>query len=82
MQLGLYLLLGFFLVRDFIATWAKRSALTRQLLIPFIGQIVAWGIFGLFYSGWIAVMYYATLAVIFAPRFIWIYQSPKDDHVA
>jgi hypothetical protein len=75
--LGIIALIAFFKLR------AMRGKLTRQSLFLFVGQLVAWTLFGiLFFSGLLAFFYFAAVAAIYVPIIAWILKLPKNEHVA
>ena len=85
-EVGGGLVLRILAVHSFFKMRAMRGQMTRQLLFPFLGQLVAWLIFGGFFSsssgGLLAVFYFTAVAAIYIPPIIWILRLPKDDHVA
>jgi hypothetical protein len=85
-EVGGGLVLGILAVHSFFKMRAMRAQMTRQLLFPFIGQLVSWLIVGGFFStssgDLLSVCYFTAVAVIYIPPIIWILRLPKDDHVA
>ena len=77
------LLMGTVALTTFFVMRKMRGSLTRQALPVFIIQLVAWSLFGIFFSsGVLLVFHFTTVAVIFLPTIIYILKLPKDDHVA
>jgi len=85
-ELGGGFALGVLAVHSFFKMRAMRSQMTRQLLFPFLGQLVSWLIIGGFFSsssgGLLSTFYFTAVAAIYIPPIIWILRLPKDDHVA
>jgi len=85
-EVGGGLVLGIFSRAFILQMRAMRGQMTRQLLFPFLGQLVAWLIFGGFFSsspaGCSLFFYFTAVAAIYIPPIIWILRLPKDDHVA
>ena len=85
--LGIYivagLVMGAIALTGFLGMRKVRSKFTRQSLPFCVGQLVSWTLIGVFFfSGVISVIYFVTVAVIYAPMIIWILRLPKDDRVA
>ncbi len=77
------LVMGTIALAGFLGMRKMRSKFTRQSLPFCLGQLVSWTLIGVFlFSGFLSVMYYATIAVIYVPTIVWILRLPKDDYVA